>query len=125
MIYGIGIDIVKVARLDNTINKLGEKFLQKVFLPEEVSYCQSKPYPAIHFAARFAAKEALSKAIKTGFTQGVCPKQIEIVKAKNGNVSLKLHGITKKICAELAIKHLHLSISHEKEMAIAQVLAEI
>jgi len=124
MIFGIGVDIVKVPRIEKSITKLGEKFLQKIFTSAEISYCQSKAYPAIHFAARFAAKEALSKAIKTGFTQGVCPAQIEVSKEESGNVCLELHGQTKDICAALKIKRLHLSISHEKEMAVAQVIAE-
>ncbi len=125
MIYGIGIDIVNIARIDRSIHKYGKTFLQKVFVPEEISYCQSKAHPAMHFAARFAAKEALSKAIKTGFSQGVCPKEIEVVKAESGQVSIRLHKKTKEVCKKLAIKNFHLSVSHEKEVAVAQVLAEI
>ncbi len=125
MIFGVGVDILKVARLEESINKLGEKFLEKIFTPAEICYCQSKSCPAIHFAARFAAKEALSKAIKTGFAQGVCPQQIEVTKNDLGSVCLQLHGQTKEVCERLQIKRLHLSLSHEKDFAIAQVTAEI
>ncbi len=124
VIFGIGIDIVKISRIENSISSLGDKFLQKIFTPAEISYCQTKSFPAIHFAARFAAKEAFSKAIKTGFSQGVIPKQIEVAKTENDCPYLILHGKTKEICDALGVKNLHLSISHEKEIALAQVVAE-
>ncbi len=125
MIYGIGVDIVEVARIQKSIEKFGDKFLQKIFLEEEISFCQCKPNPAIHFAARFAAKEAFSKALGTGFSDGVSPNQVEVVKSENGKVDIALHFETKKKCESLGIKKINLSISHEKETAIAFVVAEL
>ena len=124
MIYGIGVDIVEVSRIQKSIEKFGDKFLQKIFLEEEVNFCQSKPNPAMHFAARFAAKEALSKALGTGFCDEVSPNQIEVVRSENGRVDITLHSETKKKCESLGIKKLNLSISHEKETAVAFVVAE-
>jgi holo-[acyl-carrier protein] synthase len=122
MIYGIGIDIVKIQRMKSAYEKWGKKFFEKIFTEDEIAYCFRKkiPYPSI--AVRFAAKEALIKAI--GSEIAVNMKDIEIVNDKNGKPLLKVSGRLKEFFGEKKIKQCHLSLSHEKEFGVACVVLE-
>lgn len=93
MIQGIGIDIVEIDRVVKILDKFGNRFLTKVFTKKEVEYCNSKAKPAQHFAARFAAKEAISKALGTGFHKDLMLRDIEIDRDEKGKPIINLKNI--------------------------------
>ncbi len=123
MIYGTGVDIVNIKRVQKMIEKWDEKFLSRIFIETEKDYCKKKSNEAVHFAARFAAKEAVAKMFGTGIGK-VKWKDIIVINNKSGKPEIKLRGKAKDLKKELEIEKIFLSISHEKEYAIAQVIAE-
>ncbi|MBI4686815.1 MAG: holo-ACP synthase [Nitrospirae bacterium] len=122
MIYGIGIDIVKIQRMKDAVEKWGEKFLEKIFTKEETAYCYKRNEPYHSLSVRFAAKEALIKAIGSEIT--VHLTDMEILSDKNGKPSMKVKGILEEFFREKGIKECHLSLSHEREFGIAFVVLE-
>ncbi len=125
MIFGIGIDILEVERLEKQISKVNEGFLQRVFTEVEISYCEQKRNKSQHYSARFAAKEAFFKAIGTGWRHGLKWQDIEILNDELGKPGILLRGKAKTFIEEKKIKNIHLSISHVKEIAVAVVILEI
>lgn len=123
MILGLGTDIIAVARIDRVI-KNNPRFIEKVFSPGEQEYCSSKANPAQSYAARFAAKEAFMKALGTGWDEGISWNQIEVVNDAKGKPSLYLSGTTGTLVKSRSIGQIHLSLSHEKDYAIATVILE-
>ena len=123
MILGIGVDIVKNCRIETLIDKYGKHFLGKVYTEAEIEYCQSKKKAAVSFAARFAAKEAVLKALGTGMRNNSW-QDIEILNNNLGKPEVNLSAKTKKKADELKVSSIFLSISHEKEYSIAQVIME-
>ena len=93
-IFGIGTDIVNIKRIEKSIKSNGEKFKNKIFSKKEIIYCEKKKNPFPFYAKRFAAKEALSKAIGTGIRKDIKFKNIEISNNKKGKPSIKLKGST-------------------------------
>lgn len=124
MILGTGIDIVEVARINRLLEKHSSRFEEKIFTPDEILYCQSKAEPGIHFAARFAVKEAVMKCLGTGMDKGIAFKDIEVSHEDTGRPTIKTHGQAKETMVRLKIKNIHISISHETNYAIAQAIAE-
>jgi holo-[acyl-carrier-protein] synthase len=122
MIYGVGIDLVKIERMKGIVEKWGQRFLNKVFTKEEISYCYDKKDPYLSLAARFAAKEALVKAI--GSAGPVSLTDIEVVNIDTGKPFIKINGKLKDFFKEKAIKRAHLSLSHEHEYGVACVVLE-
>ncbi len=92
MIFGIGIDIIEIERIEKSVEKFGERFLNKIFTKGELEYSLSKKNKFQHLAARFAAKEAIAKALATGWSKGFRWKDIEIYNEKNGLPNVKLSG---------------------------------
>jgi holo-[acyl-carrier protein] synthase len=122
MIHGVGVDIVDIDRIRNSVGHFGEDFLERVFTPSEVEYCMKRKDPHPSLAARFAAKEAMIKALTTDDT--IPLKDIEVAIAEGGKPSI-LPGLKlKEIMDSLDIKHSHLSLSHEKRYAVAYVVLE-
>jgi holo-[acyl-carrier protein] synthase len=124
MITGTGVDIVEVPRIQQTLQRFGERFLNRVFTPGEVRYCTSKTNVAERLAARFAAKEAGMKAIGTGLRDGITWHDFEVVRQPGGRPALQLTGRAAEIAASLGCKRIHLSLTHTAEHAIAQVILE-
>jgi holo-[acyl-carrier protein] synthase len=124
LIVGTGIDIVEVARVAAAVERFGERFLARVFTPNEIRYCRSKQNAMERFAARFAAKEAGFKAIGTGWRHGVTWKDIEVGHAPEGRPTLRLSGKAAEFAAHLGMKRASLSISHTAAQAIAHVILE-
>ena len=124
MIVGTGIDITEVARIEQAIARFGERFLARVFTPDEITYCQSKKNFAERFAARFAAKEAAMKALGTGLRQGVTWKNIEVTREPSGRPTLRLTGCAAEVAARLGARHYALSLTHTEQQAMAQVILE-
>ena len=125
MIYGVGVDIIEVARVQRMIDKFGDKFLKRMFTANEVSYSEERPKSKFqHYAARFAAKEALFKAFKGDWKSGIVWKEIEVINEERGNPVLILHGVAEEMQKEIGITELEVSLSHTKESACAIVVAE-
>jgi holo-[acyl-carrier protein] synthase len=122
MIYGVGIDIVKIERMKEVVEKWGQRFLDRVFTKEEISYCYDKKDPYLSLAARFAAKEALVKAI--GSAGPVSLTDIEVVNIDTGKPFIKINGKLEDFFREKSIKRAHLSLSHEHEYGVACVVLE-
>lgn len=121
MITGIGIDILEIERLRRTIETSGRHFLEKVFTPAEITYCEGKAHPAQHFAARFAAKEALSKALATGWSGTFRWKDVEVTNDPSGRPRLTPHG---PLAGALGKALVHVSLSHSDTQVVAVVILE-
>lgn len=119
---GLGIDIVDIGRVRRIMERT-PSFTHKMFSEGECVYCESKADPAMHFAARFAAKEAVVKALGCGFAEGIHPRDIEVINADSGRPMLNLYGRAKEISRSLDIEDIPISISHTKNDAIACAIA--
>ena len=124
MIIGTGVDIVAVARIKRLLEKHSPRFEEKIFTADEILYCRSRAEPEIHFAARFAVKEAVMKCLGTGMDQGIAFKDIEVANEETGKPAIKMHGEGKELFTRLKLGTIHISISHDKNYAIAQAIAE-
>ncbi len=124
MIVGTGVDITEVPRIRQALDRHGERFLKRVFTPEEIRYCSGKANIAERLAARFAAKEAGMKAIGTGLRGGVTWQDVEVVRPPDQRPQLRYSGRAAEIAAALGCKKTHLSLSHTAEQAIAHVILE-
>lgn len=125
MIYGIGVDLVKVARLAAAIDRHGERFLKRIFTPREIEHCQDKVRAASMLAMRFAAKEAFSKALGVGLRQGgIRWREVEVVPNHRGKPDLVISGRAAELCAEEGITGMHLTLTDENDQALAVVVLE-
>ncbi len=124
MIFGIGTDIIEVARMERHITS-NSSLKEKLFTAREQAYSENKATVFQHYAARFAAKEAFFKALGTGYRYGMAFHEIEVVNDDLGKPIVHLHGKVKEFIEKEGIQHIHLSISHVKEMASAFVVLEI
>lgn len=124
MIYGIGVDLVKIGRIKTSIDRWEGRFVKRVFTEEEADFCYKRQSPASPFALRFAAKEAFSKAIGFGMRKGIRWRDIEVFHFPTGKPGLRLHGRSLEICEEENIKGFHLSLSDEGEYGVAMVVLE-
>jgi holo-[acyl-carrier protein] synthase len=120
-IIGLGLDTTDIDRITDTIDRYGERFLRRVFTDGEISYCMRRRVPAIHFAGRFAAKEAAMKALGTGRSQGVLWRDVEVVRL-GGPPQLQLHGGAARRFSAIGGRSSLLTITHSEELAMAQVL---
>ena len=110
MVLGLGIDIIEISRIKESIDEYGDSFLQKVYTPNEIEYCSGKANKYQHFAARFAAKEAVYKAFSTSHQEGLSWQDIEITNEPSGMPVVKLNGKLKSFLSDN--KDLKISISH-------------
>jgi holo-[acyl-carrier protein] synthase len=124
MIVGTGIDIAEVPRIREAIERHGQRFLNRVFTEGEIQYCESKANRVERYAARFAAKEAVMKAIGTGWNHGVRWRDIEVARKPGGRPTLLLHGKAAEFARKLGATNIALSITHTAEQAMAQVILE-
>jgi holo-[acyl-carrier protein] synthase len=118
-IIGIGTDIIECERIDRMIQRHGSHFIDRVFTKREIQYCTDRKSSDQHFAGRWAAKEAVLKALGTGWISGIAWTDVEVINESSGKPQIKLHGGAKKIATEKKITEIHLSISHCKSHAIA------
>ncbi len=123
-ILGIGVDVVETARIEASLKRFGERFLKRVFLEEEIAYCNSMKSPARHFAARFGAKEAVSKAFGTGIGKAMGWRDIDICRAASGQPFVALEGGAKSLAGERGITAAWVSLSHTDDHAMATVVLE-
>jgi holo-[acyl-carrier protein] synthase len=120
-IIGLGLDATDIDRIADTIERYGERFLTRIFTEGEIAYCTRRRVPAIHFAGRFAAKEAAMKALGTGNSQGVLWRDVEVVR-RGGPPQLQFHGGAGRRFAAIGGRSSLLTITHSEDVALAQVL---
>jgi len=123
VIVAIGIDIIEIARIEEAFSTRGLRFRDRIFTAAEIDYCESRGAKFASYAARFAAKEAVMKALGTGWGDGVRWRDIEVVRG-SGAPTIVLSGRALELFRELGAKKVHLSLSHSREVAIAQVVLE-
>jgi holo-[acyl-carrier protein] synthase len=121
--FSTGIDLIEVNRIETTIAHYGERFLARVFTSNERAYCRGRPH---QLAARFAAKEAVSKVLGTGIQhrEGVAWQEIQIVSDEQGKPAIHLTGKAAQRARQIGLNHFALSLSHTREHAIAVVIAQ-
>ncbi len=124
MVAGLGTDIIEIARIGQSIDRYGERFVQRIFTAGEIAYCQRKKSAAESFAARFAAKEAAAKALGTGISRGVSWLEIEVTREPGGRPVLALSGRAAERARELGVVRVSVSLTHTREMAMAVVVME-
>ena len=124
MVVGIGIDVVEIERIRRLMDRWQDRFLQRVFTEAEIAYALRRHDPAQHLAARFAAKEATLKALGTGLSMGVRWREMEVRRERGEPPQLTLSGRTAELGEARGIRRLHVSLSHDAGLAVAQVLAE-
>lgn len=128
MIIGIGVDMVDVDRIKSAMERRGEQFLERAFTAEEAAYCLRSQCPERRFAGRFAAKEAVMKALGRGWFQGMPFKEIEVTRDESeegyGRPGVRLSGRTAALADRLGVANISLSITHEQRAAVAFVVAE-
>lgn len=123
MIIGIGVDMIEIPRIRATLDRFGDRFRRRCFTPEERAYCESTQDAAQHYAARFAAKEAAFKAIGTGL-RGVGWQDAAVRRNPGEAPVLRFTGRAFVHFAKIGGTHVHLSLSHDRSVAIAQVIVE-
>ena len=124
MILGTGIDLIEVTRIQASHEKFGERFLQRILRPDEIAYCLAHKNPAPHLAARFAAKEAISKAFGTGIGAQLGWQDMEIGRKESGEPFVILHGDGEKIFVQRGGSKVHLTLSHTQQYAVAMAVLE-
>jgi holo-[acyl-carrier protein] synthase len=123
-IVGIGLDLIEVARVRASVRRSGERFVKRVFTPDEIAYCAGRARKFEHLAARFAAKEAALKALGTGITGWASMQEVEVVHNAAGRPEIRLRGGVLRRARSLGVKATHLSISHTEGFAAAMVVLE-
>lgn len=124
MIVGTGIDLVEIERIQRSVERYGDRFLNRVYTTAEKAYCQRKRNSAESFAARFAAKEAAAKALGTGISHGVTWLEIEVVRETGGRPAIVFHGRARERAERLGMRSAALSLTHTGSLAMASVVLE-
>lgn len=118
-VVGIGLDLIEIDRIQAALERR-PRFAQRCFTPDEERYCASRAFPAQHFAARFAAKEAVGKALGVGMTRW---REVEVVRGR-GAPTIRLHGRYAQRAADLGVTSITVSLTHSRGMAAATAVAE-
>ena len=124
MIVGTGIDIVEIERFRKILAETDKRFITRVFTPEEQRFCLARRDPAPHFAARFAAKEAVFKALGTGWAKGVTWLDVEVLRREHDAPVILLHGAASEIATSKGVGRVHLSLTHTNNWAAATAILE-
>lgn len=122
-IVGIGTDIVECLRIAQMIDRHGELFVNRVYTPAEIRYCQSRKQATQHFAGRWAAKEAILKALGTGWRRGISWRDMEVRNDEQGRPQVALRGAVRDLVEQLGVREILVSISHCRSHAMAYALA--
>jgi holo-[acyl-carrier protein] synthase len=124
LVIGLGTDLIEIARIEHSVERFGEAFLNRIYTPGEIAYCMAKKNFAESLAARFAAKEAGAKALGTGISRGVSWREFEVRRRPGQRPELHLSGRALEIAGRLGVQRLSLSLSHARTLSIAVVVAE-
>lgn len=127
MIYGIGVDLIRVARLARVLERFGDRFLQRVFTAREIAYCRTRHRQGVYqLAQRFAAKEAFSKALGVGLRAGgIRWREVEVLPDQMGKPELYVSGRAAELCRAHGITRMHVSLTDEDGHAVAMVVLEV
>src|SRR2546421_12586358 len=123
-VIGTGVDLVECARIQRSIDRFGDRFLQRVFTDGEIEYSMSMKFPARHLAARFAAKEAVSKAFGTGIGKAMGWRDIDIQKKPSGEPFLVLSGGAENLAKDRGVTKALVTLSHTDQHAMAMIVLE-
>ena len=123
-VLGIGVDLVECARIQHSIDRFGDRFLHRVFTDGEIAYSMSMKFPARHLAARFAAKEAVSKAFGTGIGKAMGWKNIDVQKKPSGEPFLVFSGPTQELATRRGVTSAFVTLSHTEHHAIACIVLD-
>lgn len=124
MIVGIGVDRIAIARIEGSLERFGERFVQRVYTAAEIGQARARGNPARRFAMLFAAKEAVAKALGTGFRRGIALQHIETVHQPSGKPEITLHAQAAEVAGKLGISAVHVSLSDDDGVAMAFAVAE-
>ena len=124
MIVGLGLDIAEIDRIEAAITRHGASLIERLFTPDEVSYCEKYKNRYERYAARFAVKEAAMKALGTGWRYGVRWRDIEVTREPGGKPGLRLDGVARAFADRLGVRQISVSITHSGNLALAQVIFE-
>jgi holo-[acyl-carrier protein] synthase len=123
-VIGIGVDLVECARIEHSLERFGDRFLHRVFTDGEIGYSTSMKYPARHLAARFAAKEAVSKAFGTGIGKSMGWRDIDVQKKPSGEPFLVFSGGAETLAKERGVTNALITLSHSEQHAVATIVLE-
>ncbi len=123
-IIGIGTDIIECLRIAQMIDRHGELFIRRVYTDHEIAYCSTKKAATQHYAGRWAAKEAVLKALGTGWVRGISWRDVEVRHKPGGAPTVALRGGAKEVLERCGITRMHISISHCRSHAVAYAIAE-
>jgi holo-[acyl-carrier protein] synthase len=124
MVLGLGTDLIEIERIQVSMDRFGERFLERVFTAGEIAYCMRKRQSAESFAARFAAKEAGAKALGTGISRGVSWKEIEVRREMGQRPTLHFSGRAGELAKAMGVRRVQLTLSHSRTVAIAVAVVE-
>ena len=124
MIVGTGVDLAEVPRIRASIERFGDKFVNRIFTPKEIAYVQRKANKYERYAARFAAKEAGMKALGTGWRRGIRWRDFEVVNLASGRPTLRLDGVAARLAERMGVREVWVSLTHTADQAMAQVILE-
>ena len=123
-VIGIGVDLVDVPRLGETLRRHSDRFVNRIYTEAEADYCRRGGRPLERFAARFAAKEAVMKALGTGWEKGVGFRDIEVVRGSSGQPGIRLQGEARRQAESIGVRRIDLSLSHTSAGAVAMVILQ-
>ena len=121
-VTGLGVDIVEIGRMERVLTR-SPLFVHRNFSEAERAYCEAHRRPAVHYATHFAAKEAVLKALGTGFSRGIRPTDVEVVHQESGRPTAVLHGRAKEVAREQGVIEIPLSLSRSNDTAVANAVA--
>lgn len=124
MILGIGIDLEETARIGESIERFGARFLEKIYTPAEIAFCEGKANAVERFTARFAAKEATFKALQASWEEGIAWKDFEVIAQPGGAPRMELSGGALRLSEGKGVRRIHLSFSHTKQYVTAVAVLE-
>jgi holo-[acyl-carrier protein] synthase len=125
MIFGIGVDLVKIPRIAAALTRFGDRFKNRIYTSQEISYCEARGHSVNNYALRFAAKEAFSKALGVGLRRhGIRWRDVEVVSASSGRPDLRVTGRAADLCEQHGIQGMFISLTDEGEFGIAVVVLE-
>ncbi|HEY0264339.1 MAG TPA: holo-ACP synthase [Granulicella sp.] len=125
MVLGLGTDLIEIERIEATLERHGDRFLHRVYTAGEIEFCRRKGKTAAEsFAARFAAKEAGAKALGTGISRGVSWREIEVLRKPGQRPELVFHGRAAERARAMGVRHISLSLTHNRTSAMAVVILE-
>lgn len=124
-LLGIGIDVVEVDRIGSSLDEFGDKFINRIFTKKEQEYCESQKRPAIHYAARFAAKEAIAKAFGTGIGKEISWLDMEILRQPSGEPKVSMTGDGERYAEALKVLDIKISLTHAEHYAAANAVVII